>query len=413
MAAMQNLWVLAFALTSLYFLHKETKYSLYLSILFGWMATFTSANGMMTFAAGAFVLFIKKDVFNREKLIWLGCGLLAMGAYFYHYTKPPVHPPILQPMLDNPLGFLGYALAFLGGAFSEDITPAIIVGIVLVSFVSFLTYKTYYNENPVIYSFIVFLLIASVLAALTRFGFGLGQALSSKYTINSAVLTSACYIALVSLVQKRIKLIYIIVLTGLAAYFHFGTYGKYLPAKKREKEEFEKNYALVTQGKLSHFNYGWPPLDDRKELPKRELKAADGLGYFKFKFTEEAELIEKIPADSTKEIKFKLERFEQVQANAIVMSGWAFAKSTNSDNVLTILCYKDTLGNPKKYFICRKFAHQDITQANGSDNTNYNNCGFVTFFNRKEVEPGKYILAIIITDGTTKTEMNTGQIVNM
>jgi hypothetical protein len=413
MAAMQNLWVLSFALASLYCLHKETKYSFYFSILFGWLAAFTSANGMMTFVAGAFVLLTKKELLKRKHLIWFGCGLLAMGAYFYHYTKPPAHPPILQPMLDNPAGFLGYALAFLGGAFSDDMTIAIIIGISLVCFAVFITWRKYYEENPVIYSFIVFLLITSVLAALARLGFGVGQALSSKYAVNSAVLTSACYIALVSLVQKRIRLVYLIALTGLAVYFHFGTYAKYLPAKAAEKEEFERNYALVAQGKLSHFNYGWPALDERKELPKRELKAADSLGYFKFKFTEEAELIEKIPAGSGGEIKFKIERYERVRANAIVMSGWAFAKRTNSDDVLTILCYKDILGNPKKYFICQKIAHQDITQANASDNTNYDSSGFVTLFNPKEVSPGKYRLAIIITDGTTKTELDTGQVVEM
>ena len=413
MAAMQNFWVLAFALTSLYFLYNGTQYSVYLSILFGWMATFTSGNGMMTFAAGAFVLLINRDLFNREKLIWLGCGLLAMGVYFYQYEKPDNHPPILQPMLDNPSGFLGYTLAFLGGNFSEDSRTAIIVGIILLLFVFFITYKQYHKENPVIYSFIVFLLIASVLAALTRFGFGLRQALSSKYTINSALLTSACYIALVGLVQKRIRLVHIIVATGLATYFHLGTYEKYLPAKKKEKEEFERNYALVAEGKLSHFNYGWPPLDERKEVPKEELKAADSLGYFKFKFTEEAELIEKIPATSTKEIRFKLEHFEQVRTNAIVMSGWAFARRTDSDQVLTILCYKDTLGNPIKYFICRKFAHQDITRANASDKTNYDNSGFGTVFNPKEVKPGRYQVAIIITDGATKTEVDTGQLVDL
>lgn len=413
MAAMQNLWVLAFALTSLYFLYSETQYSIYLSILFGWMAAFTSAQGMMTFAAGAFVLLINRDLFNRQKLIWLGCGLLVTGVYFYQYTKPENHPPILQPMLDNPTGFLGYILAFLGGNFSEDSRNAIIVGIILLLFVFFITYKQYYRENPVIYSFIVFVLIASVLAALTRFGFGLRQALESRYAINSALLTSACYIALVGLVKKRIGLVYIIVATGLATYFHFGTYGKYLPLKKKQKEEFERNYALVAEGRLSHFEYGWAPLDERKDVPKTELKAADSLGYFKFKFTEEAELIEKIPATSAKEIRFKLEHFEQVRTNAIVMSGWAFARGTDSDQVLTILCYKDTLGKAIKYFICRKVARQDVTRANASDKTNYDNSGFRTVFNPKEVKPGRYRVTIIITDEATKTEVDTGQLVDL
>ena len=95
MAAMQNLWVLCFALTSLYFLHKQTPYSIYLSILFGWMATFTSANGMMTFVAGGFVLLINRELFSKKNLIWLAAGGIAMASYFYHYTKPGYHPEII------------------------------------------------------------------------------------------------------------------------------------------------------------------------------------------------------------------------------------------------------------------------------------------------------------------------------
>lgn len=414
MAAMQNLWVLCFALSSLYFLHaKEIKYSFYLSILFGWMATFTSANGMMTFLAGGFVLLINRELFSKKNLIWLVAGGIAMASYFYHYTKPGYHPEIIKPFLDHPLGFFGYAFAFLGGIFTEDATTAISIGVILVLCSLFLTYKKYYKENPVIYSFIIFILITSVLAALTRFGFGMDQSLSSKYTISSALLVASCYAALTSIFHKKIKILYLTILVGLAFYFQYTTNGKYLPAKKSEKEEFDKNYALVTQGKLSHFNFGWPQLDDRKELPRQLLRTADSLGYYKFKFKSEQEILKDIPADATKEIKFKLERFEQTQANALVMSGWAFIKNVNSDNVMTILCFKDTLGNPSKYFICQKYAHQDITQANASDNTNYNNSGFFTFFNPKEVKHGKYILEIIITDGNFKTELNTGQILNM
>jgi hypothetical protein len=413
MAAMQNLWVLCFALASLFLLHaKNIKYSFYLSILFGWMATFTSANGMMVFIAGAFVLFINKELFTKKNLFWLSCGLLAMGVYFYNYHKPSYHPPILSPMLNNPMGFLGYAAAFLGGNFSESINVAIIIGVVLVIIVLFMTYKKFYRKNPVLFSFLVFLLITSLLAALTRFGFGIEQALSSKYAVNSAFLAVVCYMGLVSLYHHKIKITVLFAVTCLSFYFHFGTYEKYLPAKKAEKEEFEKNYALITQGKLSRFNYGWPPLDERKDLPRKALKMADSLGYFKFKFKEEGEIIKSIPSDSTKEIKYKLERFEQVQMNAIVMQGWAFIKGVNMDNMTTVLCLKDEKMRPVKYFICQQYARPDVTQANAADKANYNMSGFFTFYNPKEVPKGKYVFTIIITDGNYKTEVNTNQILN-
>lgn len=413
MAALQNLWVLAFALSSLYYLEKNTRYSIYISILLGWVATFTSANGMMTFVAGGFVLLLNKNLLKKDKLIWLGAGIVSFAAYFYHYVKPGYHPEIIKPLMDNPMGFLGYALAFLGGVFTEDTTTAIWIGIGLVACMLFLTWKKYYAENPIIYGFMVFILITSVLAALTRFGFGLAQSLSSKYTISSALMVACCYIAMVPYLYRRMKLVVLVAATALAFYFHFGTYDKYLPAKKAEKEEFEKNYALVTAGKLSYFNFGWPPMDDRKEMPRRLLKMADSLGIFKFKFREEKDILNDLPTITDKEIKYKLERFEQAQPGALVMSGWAFAKNVDPEKVMTVLCYKDEQGNPVKYFVCQKYARQDVTQANAADNTNYNMSGFFTFFNPKEVKPGKYMLAIIIAGPDFKAELNTGQILNM
>ncbi len=82
------------------------------------------------------------------------------------------------------------------------------------------------------------------------------------------------------------------------------------------------------------------------------------------------------------------------------------------DNMTTALCFKDEKLNPVKYFICTQNTRPDITQANAADNSNYNMSGFFTFYNPKEVPKGKYMLAIIITDGNYKVELNTGQTLN-
>lgn len=73
-ASMQFPWVLCFALLSLYFLFKTGQYSIYLAVLFASIATFTSANGMMTFIAGALVLMPRKGCDLYSKIIWFKIG---------------------------------------------------------------------------------------------------------------------------------------------------------------------------------------------------------------------------------------------------------------------------------------------------------------------------------------------------
>lgn len=414
MASLQNFWVLALALISLFFLFHNKPYSIYLAVLFGWMAAFSSGNGTITFIAGAIVLLLNRPIPKDKILIWSIAGLMGIAGYFYHFNKPKYSSNILPVIMDHPLEFMGYIFAYLGGAFTEDSTIAIYIGIALCVIALFLTYKQFYKSNPAVFAFMLFLLATPVLAGATRFvEFGLGQALASKYAITSSLLTACCYLGLASVLYKRINVVILAALTGLAFYFHTGTREKYLPGKLTEKKEFEKNYALVTQNKLSNFSFGWPQLDDRKNKPREDLRTADSLGYYKFKFMSEEEILNNTPTDPKREILFKLERFEQTQPNALVMSGWAFTKKIDPTFTNTVLCFKNEQGVPVKYFVCQKYVRQDVTKANAADNTNYDLSGFFTFFNPKEVPKGKYLLYIIMSDGNYKSELNTGQALNM
>jgi hypothetical protein len=383
------------------------------AILLGWIATFTSANGMMIFVAGALVMLLNKNKPDRKMILWVLGGAVAMASYFFHYAKPEQHPDILKPLIANPLGFFGYIFSFLGGAFTEDPTVSVTIGALLSAITLFLLYKKYHKENPVHFAYLIFILITAALAALTRFGFGLGQSLSSKYTIISAVMTIFCYTSLLSVFHKKIKMIYILILTALSVYFYTDTYKKYIPAKKAEKETFEKEYLLASAGKLSNFNFGWPPLDERKEMPRKLLRASDSLGYFHFKFKDEGEILNSIPTDSTRTGNFKLERFEQTQVNALIMSGWAYIKKTSSAGLTTVLCLRNQQDGKVKYFVCQPYLRQDVTQANAADHADYDQSGFFTFYNPKEVPPGQYLLEVILTDSNSKVVINTGQILNM
>ena len=408
MSSIQNLWVICFALMSLFFLFRDAPYSIYLSILFACIASFTSANGMITFLAGTIVLIINKEFLIKKKFLWILSGIIVMAIYFYTYKKPSYHPEIIKPLLDNPLGFLGYVFAFLGDLFTDNLKYAVCIGIGIVLFIIFITINKYYIENPIIYSLIIFILITSVLAALTRFGFGMGQALSPRYTIYSTLLVICCYLSFVTMMYRKINIFLLIIFTALAFIFNIKTQTKYLPKKIAEKKEFDINYALVINGKFSNFNFGW--YENKKDIPKKIINTADSLGYFKFKYIEDSVLINRIPTIISKETKFWFNNIEPIKGTkSILLTGWAFIKKINSDSIISLICLKDNQGKPIKYLLCKKVLRKEVTQDFKGDGTSYDFTGFNTILDFEYLNSGRYIIYIILIEKNYnyKVEINT------
>src|SRR5205823_6371805 len=121
---------------------------------------------------------------------------------------------------------------------------------------------------------------------------------------------------------NRLTTAWWIAILTVSVCFHYSTYAKYLPAKKAEKADFEQNRVRIAQGKLTDFSFGWPPLDIRRELPRQTLRTADSLGYFSFKFKDEADILDALPSVHDRHTTYRIERFEQVTLVAMTLSGW-------------------------------------------------------------------------------------------
>jgi hypothetical protein len=181
---------------------------------------------------------------------------------------------------------MGFVFAFLGSAVG-NLAFAISMGAGLILFILYITVRRYYIENPVIFSMIIFILITAVIASLTRFGFGIEQSVSSRYSIYSILLIACCYMAFVTLFYRKMNAYWLILLTSLAFIFNVVNQCFYIPEIMAEKREFELNYALITDGKPSDFNFGWPTPDHTVNYyGLKYLKASDSLGYFKFSYFE-------------------------------------------------------------------------------------------------------------------------------
>ncbi|MCH8157610.1 MAG: hypothetical protein IID18_07670, partial [Nitrospinae bacterium] len=85
--------------------------------------------------------------------------------------------------------FLGSILAF------KQFYLSIALGVAVFAYFIFLTWKKYYLKNPVIYFFMVFLVLSALAASLFRSDLGADQVLTYRYKIYSAVFWILAYLS--------------------------------------------------------------------------------------------------------------------------------------------------------------------------------------------------------------------------
>lgn len=235
--SLQNYYIIFFSLLTIYFWNKKTLYGYFLAWIFGVIAIYTSANGLLIFL----VLFIfqlteffeefKKSVASQQKILILRRQSLLLFIllvlsffmfYFYFKSYQKVgHSSIIAALL-RPILLTQYA-GTLAGSYM-GIIFAFWVGLLEFFTFLFLTYKRYDQKNPVVYYFMLFIFLSIFATALGRSGFGTEQALASRYKTLSVVLLSFTYLAFVEIYSKQFsKKLVIYCLISLAIFFNIGS----------------------------------------------------------------------------------------------------------------------------------------------------------------------------------------------
>ena len=253
MASIQNLYVLAFVCASLAALYHDPSRSIWfgVALLMAVAATYTSSNGLLVFFAGAIGLTITKRY--RQLAIWSGVGLLVIGLYLWGYTRPGHHPPLLGTLLSAPDQFTDYLFTLMGNSLSATPAGAARAGkwllSALVGALAYTLYKRRLISLLPVWSLVGFLMATSLLITTGRAGFGVGQALSSRYTILSVVMLCSLYILLVELVSSaRLKV-------GVALVGLLASAGLYVKTHKQGMDGIENltNYLKMNTA-LYHEN---------------------------------------------------------------------------------------------------------------------------------------------------------------
>lgn len=181
------------------------KFALCLGLAFG--ATFSFGVGMLLWPLTfPLALLIQPGMRWKSRIgwsfAWAAACLATVALYFIHYVKPGSHPVIAASR--NPLDYFLYITTFLGAHLSradrtEQIFQAAVVGFVLLAVWGFgLAYAFHYRRDlDFRRRTLPWLALGSyavsnaVLAAAARIGFGINQALDSRYTSFSLYLSVA------------------------------------------------------------------------------------------------------------------------------------------------------------------------------------------------------------------------------
>lgn len=258
MTALSNLPVYLFAFCTTYFLHKKTRVSFIAAITSTVLCVFSLANGMFILLVGLLLLILQKR--KRSLFFWTVFSLTIVAGYFLNY-KSAMNFDVGQ--------FLPYFFSFVGSVFSfAGATPVMsfLAGTLLFSGFIFLIKNRYWRQNPVICANLLFLFVTAFANAVNRSAFGTSYALSSRYTIVSALILCFMYLSFLEIIKKNAARDLLFLFSVMAGFFI--CVFSYVVAY---------DTIAFRQNKLQHREILYPDISRAKKI----LKEARGVGFYK------------------------------------------------------------------------------------------------------------------------------------
>lgn len=212
-SASNQLTVVFFALLTFILYESNVRFSPVLAVLSATLAAFTSGAGLVVFivlllrmaSTVSKTTFIAPHRRQLYRFISVAVGTaLVYSVYFLDYVKPDNHPSMLA-VLGNPIHSGGYFFLLMGNYLSVPFL-ALLAGLTSFFLFVYLTYRRYDRKNPTVYCFMVYLIGCALVITLSRSGFGLGQAMTSRYAILSLSFLVCAYIAVLETILPERRL---------------------------------------------------------------------------------------------------------------------------------------------------------------------------------------------------------------
>ncbi|TGN00445.1 hypothetical protein [Leptospira yasudae] len=214
MASLSNFPVIFFGFLSLYFLSRESYLSFGFGIFFSIVAAFCQGNGIFLFFSAIPILWRIKP----KLWIWSIIGSSVLFFYFliFPYSKP-AHSQFAFFSFDKIFfqSRIYYGLALLSSVFNSKFV--IVLGAVPLLALIYL-YKNYKKFSDLHISMISFLILSFTSLIIARGGFGIEQAYSSRYQINTLLIYSLIYLCLFPYIRIKKHFGFILLFAGIFYY---------------------------------------------------------------------------------------------------------------------------------------------------------------------------------------------------
>ena len=203
--------------------------SFIIAIVCGLVASFSFANGLLYWLIGTGALLVEYYK-NRWSityvLIWLVVSVVVITGYMYDFKPVGHHPPITYS-LSHPLLFFSYIAVFLGSPICQIprfVSVSFMFGLVGIILIIYLIRKLLAGNGkelihqPLIFwhCLLMYSLLSDFITALGRSGFGINQALSSRYVTISNFFWIWIIVVIFRIGQHRLNTIFSKILSPTA-----------------------------------------------------------------------------------------------------------------------------------------------------------------------------------------------------
>jgi hypothetical protein len=178
-----------------------------LSLLSAILASFSFFAGLAVWPVGLFQIIITKRRNGfRQITSW---GVVSVGVlitYFWGWVRPAYHPS-LDYIFSHPIDAARYFFAFMGSLFGDSVTISEALGLatflIVVSVLVYAHKSKTLRSNCIWFSLVLFATFFSLFITVGRSGFGVEQALSSRYTPVTSLGGVGVYFLALSAFRKK------------------------------------------------------------------------------------------------------------------------------------------------------------------------------------------------------------------
>jgi hypothetical protein len=181
-----------------------------IAILSGIIASYSLAGGLLVWPVGLFILWIKKQ---QKKFIgtWILIGVISTFLYYYHYVTPPApNGATTVYFFQHPLAYIEFFLTYLGGPIgsvgSRLQAPALVGAMLFLLLIPCLYLVWQRRDKIEVFlpwlAFILFGLLAGLSTGVGRLPYGVGFALSSRYTAFSSIYLIGVVMLIITLLDN-------------------------------------------------------------------------------------------------------------------------------------------------------------------------------------------------------------------